>query len=93
MKAVRENRVLTLSLKRHGNHPDYGEIAFHQRPNALYLVFAHSLPEESGARVVGIKYELIAEQTTNEPVAKAPKPKQRAKAGNIHDDIKAISEM
>lgn len=51
MKAVRENRVVTLLLKRHGNHPDFGEIAFHQRPNALYLVFANSLPEESGARV------------------------------------------
>lgn len=83
MKAVRENRVVTLLLKRHGNHPDFGEIAFHQRPNALYLVFANSLPEESGARVVGIKYDLLAEPTTNEPVAKAPKPKKRPKARRV----------
>jgi|NGEPerStandDraft_6_1074524.scaffolds.fasta_scaffold108202_1 hypothetical protein len=83
MKAVRENRVLTLLLKPHGNHPDVGEIAFHQRPNALYLVFARSLPEESGARVVGIKYDLLAEQRTNGPVAKAPKPKKRPKAPNV----------
>jgi hypothetical protein len=83
MKAVRENRVLTLLLKPHGNHPDFGEIAFHQRPNALYLVFENSLPEENGARVVGIKYDLIAEQKTNGPVAKAPEPKKGPKARRV----------
>lgn len=76
MKAVRENRVLTLVLKPHGNHPDFGEIAFHQRPSALYLVFAKSLPKEPGARVVGIKYDLIEERTLNVPV-KAPQTKKQ----------------
>lgn len=83
MKAVRENRVLTLVLKPNGNHPDYGEIAFHQGPNALYLVFAKSLPKVSGARVVGIKYDLFAEQTTNETASKAPKPGKRPKATKV----------
>jgi hypothetical protein len=83
MKAVRENRVLTLVLKPHGNHPDFGEIAFHQRANALYLVFAKPLPKEGGARVVGIKYGLIADQTTNEPVVLALKPKKRPKTCEV----------
>ena len=83
MKAVPANRVLTLMLKPHGGHPDFGEIAFHQHANALYLVFPKSLPEEGGARVVGIRYDLIAEQTNHQPVAKALKPEGRPKASRL----------
>jgi hypothetical protein len=64
IKAVRQNRVLTLVLKPHGNHPDFGEISFHQKPNALYLVFPRSLPKSVGARVIGIKYDLIEERAS-----------------------------
>lgn len=82
-KAVRENRVLTLVLKPPGHHPDFGEIAFHQRPNALYLVFAKPLPQATGARVVGVKYDLIEEQTIQQSVAKAPEPKKHPKARKV----------
>jgi hypothetical protein len=63
MKAVRQNRVLTVAQNATGSHTDSGEIAFHPKPSAMYYVFPKSLPKAPGARVVGIKYDLIEEKS------------------------------
>lgn len=70
MKAVRENRVLTVKHRPTDKHKDSGQIGFHQEPSSLYLVFTKPLPKSSDARVIGIKYDLLAEAAAKEPVAK-----------------------
>jgi hypothetical protein len=76
MKAVRENRVLTLIQKSTGTTADFGEIGFYQQPSALYLVFPKALPSKNDSRVIGIKYELMRETIAPEPNNKeTPKKK------------------
>src|SRR5436190_3654507 len=80
MKAVRENRVLTVAQIPTGTKKDFGRIGFHQQPHAAYLVFPRPLPKDPGLRVVGIKYDEI-EQPRARGVAKVKAPKsERAPA-------------
>src|SRR5581483_8304403 len=77
MKAVRENRVLTLIQEPASKRKDFGRTGFHPAPHASYLVFPKSLPPES--RVVGIKYDLIAQPKVRDAVpAKDLKPAPRS---------------
>ena len=74
MKAVRENRVLTVIHPRLGAKKDYGLIGFQLQPQAAYLVFPKPLPRKTDARVIGIHYNLIAERKeTRAPVRPVPK--------------------
>ena len=77
MKAVKENRVLTLVQKPTGTRKDFGLIGFHEQSFALYLIFPRPLPKESEAIVIGINYDLFKEasvrQTVKEPRIKPPK--------------------
>lgn len=68
MKAVKENRVLTLIQKPAGKRKDFGRIGFHQEPHASYLVFPKPLPEDSEPRVIGIKYDLLEESKVRDAV-------------------------
>lgn len=83
MRAVKENRVLTVLHQRLRNKKDYGLIGFQLKPQAAYLVFPKPLPRLRDARVIGIHYELLAERkrTETSPRAtrsKAPKVKRKA---------------
>ncbi len=59
MKAVKENRVLTVVQKPTGTQKDFGTIGFDLQPSASYLVFPKPLPKVAGVRVVGIKYDAV----------------------------------
>src|ERR1044071_1035012 len=61
MRAVKQDRVLTLFQEPSSKHKDSGEIGFHQKPYASYLIFPKALEESKGAKVIGIKYDLIRE--------------------------------
>jgi hypothetical protein len=87
MKAVRENRVLTVKHKPTEKHKDFGQIGFHQEPSALYLVFAKPLPKATDARVIGIKYDLV-----EEPVAKKAVSKKELKAPKILPKPKPVEK-
>lgn len=76
MRAVKQNRVMTVVRKPGTTRKDFGEIGFHQRPFALYFVFPRPLRRDCGTRVVGIKYDLIEEPPVTHP---APKPNAKAK--------------
>jgi len=83
MRAVKENRVLTVIHQRLGSKKDYGLIGFQLQPQAAYLVFPKPLPPLTDARVIGIHYELLAERKSTESSrravrSKAPKVKRRA---------------
>jgi hypothetical protein len=82
MKAVRDNRVLTIIQTTVGTKTDFGEIGFHQKPSALYLIFPKRLPKTPDLRVVGIKYDLLeasAAQKSKESAAKRINRKPIAK--------------
>lgn len=68
MRAVKQGRVLTLSQKPSSTHKDFGEIGFHQKPHASYLIFPKPLQEAKGAKVIGIKYDLINESEIKDAV-------------------------
>ncbi|MGH7941517.1 MAG: hypothetical protein ACREE6_00460 [Limisphaerales bacterium] len=65
MKAIKENRVLTV-IQRHKGAKDFGQVGFHQQPFASYFTFPKPLPADVADRVIGIRYELL-----ERPVASA----------------------
>jgi hypothetical protein len=58
MKAVKENRVLTLIQPPTTKHKVYAIVGFQRQSS--YLVFPKRLPVKEPLRVVGIKDELLA---------------------------------
>jgi hypothetical protein len=76
MKAVKEQRVLTVIQEPASKRKDFGRTGFHRGPHASYLVFPKPLPPDS--RVIGIKYDLIQQPDVSDPVsAKDLKPAPR----------------
>jgi hypothetical protein len=78
MKAVKENRVLTVIHQRLNNKKDYGRIGFEMQPQAAYLVFPKPLPRERDARVIGIHYELLAQSKPTIQGKRLAAPKRMA---------------
>jgi hypothetical protein len=74
MKAVRDDRVVTLIQQPFIKKKDFGEIGYHQDPRAAYLIFPKPLPKGEASHVVGIKYELMAP-----PRVLLPAPRQESK--------------
>jgi hypothetical protein len=70
MRAVKQNRVVTVVQRNVGTKKDYGLVGFFQRPKAGYLVFPKALPYPAETKVVGIKYARVAERETGGPVYK-----------------------
>lgn len=66
MRAVREDRVLSLKQEPTGTRKDFGAVGFVEEKFVSYLIFAKSLRQFAGKRVVGIKYDTLrpAEMTT-----------------------------
>lgn len=70
MKAVRQNRVLTVIQRPAAHHKDFGTIGFLKENHALYFLFPKPLPKEPNAQVVGIKYDLLQKEQPTTPVRK-----------------------
>lgn len=71
MKAVKENRVLTVVERPPSKKKDCGIVGFHVQPQASYLVFPKALSAPARTRVVGIRYHLVAQPQTADPL---PRP-------------------
>jgi hypothetical protein len=82
-KAVKENRVMTITQKPAGHGKDSGQIGFQQQPAALYLLFPKRLRADVGSRVIGIKYDLIEEASV--PSSQSIKPKTVVKKSGAHE--------
>lgn len=67
LKAVKENRVLTVHQENRSQKSDVGSVGFHREKTAAYLIFPKSLEKFSEAKIVGIKYELIHEPPPDDP--------------------------
>lgn len=86
MRAIRENRVLTVKQNPVGSKADVGTIGFHEDRDVSYFIFPEPLPESKGAKVIGINYDLlevdkpvgrkISSKPTKQP-AKKPEPEKR----------------
>ena len=59
-KARKENRVLTIHQNLHGAK-DYGAVGFQEGRGLQFLIFPKSLRWAEGKRIIGIRYEDIAE--------------------------------
>src|SRR6185436_12732070 len=57
MRAVDENRVVTVTLHNVGTQKDFGVVGFDPKPSATYIVFAKPLSAATGTKVIGVKYE------------------------------------
>ena len=71
MRAVDENRIITIALQNVGTHKDFGVVGFDPKPSATYIVFAKPLSAANGTKVIGMKYELLEEAPVKDPVSPA----------------------
>ncbi len=92
MRAVREDRVLTLKQEPTGTRKDFGVVGYLREPHVSYLIFPKPLKEVKGKRVIGIKYDAlrntslatpkpgtVARGRSTGPAAPPKKPKPRPK--------------
>ena len=76
-EAAKESRVLTIKQDPTSKQKDFGLIGFLPEKFATYLIFPKSLERFANARVVGIKYEDLADTTiAPPPSAIQPQPKK-----------------
>jgi hypothetical protein len=74
-KAIKAGRVMTVHQSR--NTTDYGTIGFEKNAPGQILVFPKSLKPFEGARIVGVKYELLEDAAP--PRAQRPRISKPAK--------------
>jgi hypothetical protein len=87
MRAVREERVLSLKQNPAGKQKDFGAIGFLPEKFVSYLLFPKSLAPFKDRRVTGIKYDALEQAEISAPRARSapkrsirpakPKPKPR----------------
>lgn len=70
MKAVRQNRVLTVNLAGSSSRSDYGAVGFHPGKRVAYFIFPKPLTPFNGHRIIGIHYELLTESPPLGPLVK-----------------------
>jgi hypothetical protein len=68
MKAVRENRVVTVIHQNIGSKADYGLVGFFKKALAAFVVFPKRLPYPAETKIIGIKYQEIAESKSAGPL-------------------------
>ena len=71
MKAVKQNRVATVIQPNVGSKKDFGVAGFELKKNAAYLVFPKPLSVQTGTKIIGIKYERLAESEPRGALFKA----------------------
>jgi len=89
-KAVKENRVVTVIQDPTSKRKPSGEIGFHERQHAFYLVFPRPLSNEKDSRVIGINYSLLEEPVENDrpQKAKLPQKPRQEKAEPIQQNFR-----
>jgi hypothetical protein len=75
-RALTQHRVMSIHQETVGTRKDYGEIGFTGGSQGQLLIFPTSLKAFVGKKVVGIQYELLA----NEPAAEPEEHRRASKA-------------
>lgn len=71
-KTIRQNRLLTIVHEPTSTRKPFGQIGYHPKGSATYLVFPRPLPKAPRSRVVGINFDLLDEPFVR-PSATRPK--------------------
>jgi len=69
--ALKSNRILTIHQQNVGTKKDVGTVGYEQDGPAQVLVFPKSISQFSGAKIVGINYELLEKEI------RTPEPRNR----------------
>ena len=69
MRAVKDQRVLSLKQEPTGTKKDFGTVGFVPEKYVSYLVFPRSLKAFEGKRVIGIKYDALQQAALSTPRA------------------------
>ncbi len=77
MRAVRDERVLSLKQEPAGTKKDFGTVGYLPERFVSYLIFPKSLKRFKDQRVVGIKYDALSEAAVSTPKAR-PAPRGRS---------------
>lgn len=60
-KALEAGKIMSLRDESHGSGTEYGTVGYDKRRHGQLLLFPKSLKSFADARIIGIKYELFAE--------------------------------
>ncbi|HEX8312822.1 MAG TPA: hypothetical protein VF614_15980 [Chthoniobacteraceae bacterium] len=82
--ALAADRVLTIHQETVGTSSDFGMVGLTEERPSMVLVFPHSLKEFRDRRVIGIKYELLAE--SEEAAAEEPEQKPAIKRSKAKEE-------
>lgn len=99
MRAVRDQRVLSLKQEPTGTRKDFGTIGFVAERYVTYLIFPKPLTPFADKRVVGIKYDAVDTGTVVTPQANptlakrstAPKPKPKPRPKRFTATVRVTS--
>lgn len=83
-KAVEADKIMSLSGEAHGSGTEYGTVGYDKKRHGQLLLFPKSLKSFADAKIIGVKYDLLAEErpsdekepaTTRKKSVKKPKEK------------------
>jgi len=93
-RATKANRVMTIHQPSTGTKTDFGTVGFLEGVAGQILIFPKSIKAFAGRNVVGIKYELLADEPVHDRKPRRPAPAKREPASRpTRVDTKKILEF
>src|SRR4051794_6829647 len=74
--ALKQHRVMTVHQANTGSKADYGEVGFDPEEHGSILLFPKSLKPFEGRKIIGVKYDLLAEAPEPKDPVKIKPPKE-----------------
>ena len=65
-KAVEADKIMSLSGEAHGSGTEYGTVGYDKKRHGQLLLFPKSLKSFADAKIIGVKYDLLAENRSSE---------------------------
>jgi hypothetical protein len=91
-KALHADKIMSLSDDSHGAVTEYGTVGYDKKRKGQILLFPKTFKSFEDTKVVGIKYDLFAEEKTDEPTPeKRTKPKEHPKNAKARLATKPVS--
>ena len=91
-KALHADKIMSLSDDSHGAGTEYGTVGYDKKRKGQLLLFPKTLKSFEEMKVVGIKYELFAEEEAVEaPTKKKAAAKESPKKARVHPKSKPAS--
>jgi hypothetical protein len=78
-KALKAGKIMSLSDESHGSGTEYGTVGYDKKRHGQLLIFPKSLKAFSEAKIIGIKYDLFAEEDGHHVEKSSSSPKKSSK--------------